>query len=50
MVQQANNRVLNFKGTHKEVGKQVGEQYKKWGKKEVYIPTYANSYYSKQLP
>jgi predicted choloylglycine hydrolase len=44
-----NNRLSKFRGTHKEIGRQVGEQYKKWGKKDVYIPAYADSYYPQQL-
>jgi len=43
------NKTLSFKGNHKEIGEQIGEQYKKWGKKEVYIAPYANSYYPEQL-
>lgn len=44
-----NDRSLYFKGTHREIGRQVGEQYKKWGKKEVYIPKFAGHYFKKQL-
>jgi len=43
------NRTLSFKGNHKEIGKQIGEQYKAWGKMEVRVPPYAESYYPKQL-
>jgi len=43
------NKILNFKGTHKEIGEQIGRQYRKWGKKEVYIARFANSYYPEQL-
>jgi len=44
-----NKRSLSFVGTHKEIGIQVGEQYKKWGKKEVWIPPFAQQYISQQL-
>lgn len=40
---------LKFTGTHNEIGRQVGEQYKKWGKREVRIPDNANAYYLQQL-
>lgn len=44
-----NKRLLEFKGSHREIGQQVGEQYRKWGKREVYIPSFADSVYAKQL-
>src|SRR5579871_2416233 len=42
-------RNLLFKGSHKEIGRQVGELYKQCGKKELYIPPFINEYYHKQL-
>lgn len=42
-------RLLEFAGSHREIGRQVGEQYRKWGKKEVYISPIAETVYSKQL-
>lgn len=44
-----NKRQLSFEGNHKEVGEKVGELYKQWGKKELYIPPFINEYYPKQL-
>jgi len=40
---------LKFSGTHKEIGIQVGELYKQWGKKDVWIPQHANDCFDKQL-
>lgn len=42
------NRTLSFKGTHQEIGEQVGLQYKKWGKKEIMIAPFADSHFQKQ--
>ncbi len=41
-------RALTFKGTHKQIGVQVGKLYKEWGKKEVYVPPLVDEYYFKQ--
>jgi predicted choloylglycine hydrolase len=43
-----NRKELIFKGTHREIGEQVGLLYKEWGKKEVFIPQFVDTYYSKQ--
>jgi|GEM_PF-4594470 len=43
------NRILSFKGTHREIGEQVGMQYKAWGKREVWVPPYAKQYFPRQL-
>src|SRR3990167_8646674 len=37
-----------FKGTHKEIGEQVGNLYRQWGKKEIAVPP-VSEYFSKQL-
>jgi predicted choloylglycine hydrolase len=42
------SRKLVIRGSHKEVGEQIGLQYKEWGKKEVFIPPLINDYYQKQ--
>ena len=44
-----NNRVLTFKGTHREIGEQVGLLYKKWGHTYSYMPPFADEYYPTQL-
>lgn len=43
------NKILKFKGTHKEIGIQVGEQYKRWGRKDFYVPQNANKVFPTQL-
>jgi len=43
------NRLLSFSGSHFEIGRQVGEQYRKWGKKELYIPIHAKQLLSTQI-
>jgi predicted choloylglycine hydrolase len=37
------------KGSHKEIGEQIGNLYRKWGKKKVKIPPFAGTYYRQQL-
>ncbi len=44
-----NKRSLSFKGTHKEIGEQVGLLYKKWGHTYSYMPPQADQYYAQQL-
>ena len=44
-----NERVLKFKGTHKEIGEQVGLLYKKWGHDYSYLPPFADDFYPKQI-
>ncbi|MBI4009159.1 hypothetical protein HY357_02915 [Candidatus Roizmanbacteria bacterium] len=43
------DRILKFKGSHKEIGEQVGELYKKWGQTYSYLPPHADIYYPQQL-
>lgn len=40
---------IQFSGSHKEIGIQIGQLYNLWGKKEVFIPPFANEYYISQL-
>ena len=44
-----NQRVLKFRGTHREIGEQIGLLYKKWGHTYSYMPPFADRYYSQQL-
>lgn len=44
-----NNRKLSFSGSHKDVGQQVGELYRTWGRTSVVIPPSADMYYAEQL-
>lgn len=44
-----NQRVLKFKGTHREIGEQVGLLYKKWGHTYSYLPPFADRYHPQQL-
>ncbi len=43
------DRALNFKGTHKEIGEQVGLLYKKWGSIGIQIPSFSDKYYPEFL-
>lgn len=43
------SRQINLEGSHREIGQQIGKLYKQWGKKEVYIPPFCDTYYSQQL-
>lgn len=40
---------LNFSGTHKEIGQQIGRLYRSWGKKELHVPTIDGAVYEQQL-
>jgi len=42
------DRILNFKGTHKEIGEQVGQLYKRWGSDYSFLPSMID-HYSSQL-
>ncbi|PJE62834.1 hypothetical protein COU88_02950 [Candidatus Roizmanbacteria bacterium CG10_big_fil_rev_8_21_14_0_10_39_6] len=42
-------RTLSFTGTHIEIGKQIGEQYYAWEKREVWVPQHAEEYIHTQL-
>ncbi len=44
-----NDRKLAFKGTHDEIGEQVGLLYKRWHHSYSFMPPLAERYYSKQL-
>lgn len=43
------NRTIKVAGNHYEVGKQVGELYSKWGKRELYLPNVSDQVFNKQL-
>jgi predicted choloylglycine hydrolase len=43
------DRSLSFSGSHKEIGHQVGELYKSWGKREAFVPVSADRYFDTQL-
>lgn len=44
-----NNRLLKFTGSHFEIGKQVGQQYLLWGKRDVVVGSFSNEVYNQQL-
>jgi predicted choloylglycine hydrolase len=45
----SSTRSLSFLGSHKEIGRQVGELYKSWGKNGMSVPPHAEQYFSTQL-
>jgi len=42
-------RNLTFKGTHKDIGEQLGELYKSWGRTDFAMPPYGEEHFQEQL-
>ena len=38
-------RNLTFKGTHKDIGEQLGELYKSWGRTDFAMPPYGEEHF-----